>query len=122
MAVPVWPATLPQTPLRAGYSWSKGANVLNSKMDAGISKRRVRSKRAEVITVSYMLSGAQVDRLNQFFELELGWVGRFKYPISCDGKTVVDVRAVENNGEFFRYSPTEAYDLWNVSLTLEVYP
>lgn len=68
--MPVWPETLPQSPLNDGYSETMGNSVLRSDMDTGVAKTRRRTS-ASVRTMSarYILTADQAAALTVFFDV-----------------------------------------------------
>lgn len=73
MAVPIWPAELPQRVLRAGYSETFRDGVLRSKSDSGVGKvRRRYSSAALPVQAMISLYYSQKARLERFWDEDTG--------------------------------------------------
>jgi len=68
MSDPIWPAVLPQVPIKDGYSEEPQDNVVRSQPDAGPGKSRRRYTAIGVSTgVSYKMSESQVQTFITFW-------------------------------------------------------
>lgn len=73
MTMPIWPAGLPQAPLVNQYQETLADTAIRTKMDQGPAKTRQRTTAGTTdIVVSYLLSRAQTQLLDDFFLTELG--------------------------------------------------
>lgn len=120
-----WPTNLPQSPQK-GYTESIGVNVIRSPMDAGPPKQRFRGKRASVLTLTFIMSTAQLADFETFAQDTLLGVKRFNFPHPrYTGQTptvTVEVRIVpQNDGQLFQ-SQYIAPGYWQVSTVFEVLP
>ena len=117
-----WPATLPQSPQK-GYSETGSANIISTPMDSGPAKRRLRGKRAQNLSVSFIMTDAQVTILETFVlgPSAIQGVKRFGFTHPRT-KTIVEVRLMtQNDGQLYTLNYT-APGYWTVSMTLEVLP
>lgn len=114
-----WPASLPQVPQK-GYSEDIGMNVLVTPMDAGPAKMRRRSKKPSKLSVSFLLTTAQVATLENFVLNTLQGIARFGFPHPRTAATV-EARVVPQEGVHFRLQYT-APGYYTASMTLEVLP
>ena len=121
MSAYTWPTSLPQVPLKSGFSEVGGVNVIRTPMELGPAKTRRRSRIAKPIQVSFLMTKAQIITLEDFVENTLFGVRRFNF--TQPRKLVsVEVRIVPGaEGVFYTLSPL-GVDLWQVSMTLEVLP
>jgi hypothetical protein len=96
-------------------------------MDQGPAKQRRRGKSPDQLSVSYIMTTAQVDILQNFINNDLGGVRRFNYPhprlsTYTDSTTWKEVRIIPaGGGEFFKLSYV-APGYWSLSLNIEVLP
>lgn len=68
MPNPVWPVSLPQSPLVEGYSGEEQSAVLRTEMDAGEAKSRRRfSATPDKLNCSFSLTEAQFTTFKTFF-------------------------------------------------------
>lgn len=116
--MPVWPSTLPSSPLLDGFRETVPDNVLRTDMERGPAKTRRRTTSAvRKLSVNYLMSKAQVADLETFYGTELlgGSIAfdtmhpRSAAAISC--RFVKPPVYSSANGEYFR-----------VALELEVLP
>lgn len=115
--MPTWPATLPQTPRREGFSRSKADARLRTSMDAGPDKvrRRYTSVPGLLACVFYMTT-AQLATFDTFYDttlLEGSVTFTWTHPITGTSITcrVKDVPQVTPRGLG-----------WLVAMTIEVLP
>jgi len=113
-----WPSTLPALPLRSGFSESPPDTTIRTSMDAGPAKIRRRfTANVRPISVSYLLSSAQIGYLDTFYvTTTVGGSASF---------TMTDPRT--NSSKSFRFVAPPEYSLssgnyWNVNLKLEQMP
>lgn len=72
MALSAWPATLPQHPLRDGFTEQRQPNVVAFKPDVGPPKTSRRSTAAGTLTAaSFILTPAQKADFEEFYEATL---------------------------------------------------
>jgi hypothetical protein len=122
MAVISWPTAndFPQSPQK-GFSESIGLNVIRSPMDAGPAKQRRRSQRPSTMGVSFILTTAQTQTLENFVFNELEGVRRFNF-LHPRLNTTVEVRIIpQSEGELFSLQYM-APGYWQASLKLEILP
>ena len=71
--MPTWPVSLPP-PLVSGFSEQQPENVIRTSMDAGPAKlRRRTTANVGKISVSYLLSSAELDTLINFFKTDVSY-------------------------------------------------
>ena len=122
MAIPQWPTAgnFPQSPQK-GFVESVGVNVIRSPMDAGPAKQRRRSQRPSTMDLSFILTTAQTQTLENFVQNTLEGVRRFGF-LHPRLNTQVEVRIVpQSEGEFFRLQYL-APGYWQTSLKFEILP
>lgn len=71
-----WPASLPQSPLRASYSQTRNDSVIRSSVGYGPDKLRRRTT-ADIknVQIELVLTIAQVETLQTFYDDTIGAVG-----------------------------------------------
>ena len=112
-----WPPTLPQV-VQKGYTESITFNVLRTPMDSGPAKMRYRGKRPGTLSVSFIMTNAEIDTLNNFINSTIFGVHRFNFPHPRLGTK--EVRMVpEQEGQFYSLEYLEE-GFYKVSIKLEV--
>ena len=120
MAAYSWPSLLPSG-VSKNISADFGLLVSRTPMDKGVPKMRKLGKRANRLDLTFYMTKAQIDVLNDFIVNTVAGVKRFNFthPILL---TVVEVRFVpEQDGTFYKltyFKPSE----FIVNLSLEVMP
>jgi hypothetical protein len=121
MAVIQWPATLPQIPQK-GFQETIGINIIRTQTDGGPAKQRRRASRPNDMQLSFIMTTAQTQILDDFIKNSIGGVARFQFPHPRLLGTTVDVRIVPgSNGEFFTVQYL-APGYWSTSLRMEIMP
>ena len=121
MAAYTWPASLPQKPLRDGFSEVGGVNVIRTPMDKGPARTRRLSRLVKPIQVTFLMTKAQIVTLEDFVENTLFGVRRFNFTHPRK-LTAVEVRILpKEGGESYSMSRIST-DFWQVSMTFEVLP
>lgn len=121
MAIPVWPATLPQQPLSDGFSEDHGAIVRRTPMDKGPAKMAYLGLRPDTFSVNFDLDAAQVEILRAFVRDTLGYVKRFSFTHPRTLATV-ELRIVpQQDGQFYRVGH-RSWVSWPVAVVFEVLP
>lgn len=116
----IWPASLPQSPQK-GFAETGGVLMLRTPMDSGPAKQRRRGQKPQVLQVSFIMTTAQTETLQEFIEDTLKGTARFGFTHPRLG-TTVETRIVPQ-GESQLYSFTYlAPGYWTVSLQLEILP
>lgn len=116
-----WPPSLPSYPQK-GYTEDKGFNLIKTPMDAGPAKIRKRSRRPDMLNVSYIMTSAEVVILQDFVENVLLGTARFGITHPRTNATGTEVRLVPQ-GEGVLYNMTYlAPGYYTVTLQLEVLP
>ena len=68
-----WPNTLPLEPLLKDYQEKKQNHLIRTEMDSGHFKLRAKTtKGIDEISVGYYMTAAQVEILEQFYQVTLG--------------------------------------------------
>lgn len=122
MAIAQWPTAdnFPQSPQK-GFSESVGVNVIRSPMDAGPAKQRRRSRRPSTMDLSFILTTAQTQILEDFITNTIEGVRRFGF-LHPRLNSVVEARIVpQSEGEFFRLQYL-APGYWQTSMKFEILP
>ena len=120
MAAYTWPSTLPQAPLRGGFSESLVINTVATPMDNGVAKTRRRSVRATPIQCSFLMTAAQVEILRDFVTGTLFGVRRFNW-LHPRTLAAVEVRIVPSSGEYYKLTPI-GVDIFDVVIGMEILP
>jgi hypothetical protein len=116
--MPTWPASLPSLPLADGYREITSHSIVRTEMEQGPAKLRRRSTAAvSKLTLSYLLSTADIQALEEFIQDDLmggALAFSFDHPrtgsaVSCRFRQLPEYGAV--NGGYFK-----------VSVELEVLP
>lgn len=114
----VWPGDLPARPLIAGFEETFPDIALRTQMDAGAAKVRRRYTAAvRPLTVTYILTDAQVTSLDGFY---LSTAAAGALPFDWTHPRTLDVVSVR-----FTQPPritARGAGLWDVSIGLEVLP
>lgn len=125
MAIPVWPESLPQSPLRRGFS--KQPPNLTRRIKANQGPDIVQAEAVIGVTswpsVKFIMTTEQEATLHSFvYDTLRSGVRRFSFP-SITGGGTVEVRIVPS-GDRQLYSVAEGgnKNLWLVELSLEVLP
>jgi hypothetical protein len=120
MAIP-WPSNLPQVPQK-GFTESAGINIIRSQTDAGPAKQRRRASRPNEMNLSFIMTTAQTQTLEDFIKNTISGVARFQFPHPRLLGTIIDVRIMpQSGGEFFNMQYL-APGYWSTSLRLEIMP
>lgn len=114
-----WPTTLPQVPQK-GFTESVGVVVIRSQTDLGPAKQRVRGKKPTELNLTFILTTEQANQLETFVKETISGVMPFQFTHPRT-QTLVDVRIVSNNGEFYQLQYI-APGYWNATLKFEVMP
>jgi len=121
MAVIQWPATLPQVPQK-GFQETIGINILRTQTDGGPAKQRVRASRPNSMQLSFIMTTAQTQILDDFVKNTIMGTARFTFPHPRLLGTNIDVRIVPGgSGEFFTVQYL-APGYWTTSLNMEIMP
>jgi hypothetical protein len=129
MAVLPWPATLPQVPQK-GFTESIGINVIRSATDAGPAKQRRRATRPNEMSVNFLMTTAQTQKLEDFIKNlptntttpGIAGVNRFSFPHPRILGTTIEVRIIPGSGGEFFNLQYMAPGYWSTSLKFEVMP
>jgi hypothetical protein len=120
MTVLSWPGSLPQVPQK-GFTESVGINVIRTATDAGPAKQRRRASRPSQLNLSFLMTTAQTQTLEEFVKTTTSGVKRFTFT-HPRLYTTVEVRIVPgSDGEYFNLNYV-APGYWNTSLKFEVMP
>jgi len=121
MAVIQWPSTLPQVPQK-GFQETVGINIIRSATDAGPAKQRRRASRPNDMTLSFIMTTAQTQVLDDFIKTSLNGVYRFQFPHPRILGTTIDARIVPGSGGEFFTLQYVAPGYWSTSLKMEIMP
>jgi hypothetical protein len=122
MPIPAWPTTnsFPQVPQK-GFSESIGLNVIRSATDSGPAKMRRRGLSVNTMDLSFILTTAQTQDLENFINNTLYGVKRFSFPHPRTATTVEARIVPSGEGEFFKLQYL-APGYWQTSLKFEILP
>jgi hypothetical protein len=121
MSVPVWPAGLPQEPIKSGYSEQFPDNLLRSSSESGVAKvRRKGATPPFKITVTMLLTAGQRLMLQSFArDTLLDGALRFEFVHPVDDVTF-EARLVPADKGLYTIKP-HGLD-YQVTLNMEVLP
>lgn len=115
-----WPAALPDTPTTA-FSEDFGINIIRTQPDAGPAKQRRRANRPKTMNCTFEMTNYQITQLESFVNDTLRGTARFGFTHPRTN-TVVEARIVpQNDGQLYTISYLN-YDVYNVSMTMEILP
>lgn len=115
-----WPVALPQVPQR-GYSEQGGVNIIRTQTDTGPAKQRRRAASGSKMSVSFLMTSAQVVIFEDFVLNSLKGVARF-YFTHPRLLTQQEVRIVPTGNSEEYTIDYHAPGYWMVKLTLEILP
>lgn len=128
MSIVAWPASLPQVPQK-GFTESVGINVIRSATDAGPAKQRRRASRPSELSLNFLMTTAQTQKLEDFIKNQptntttpgIAGVNRFTFT-HPRLYTTVEVRIIPGSGGEFFSLQYVAPGYWSTSLKFEVMP
>lgn len=116
----VWPIDLPQTPQK-GFSETGGALIVRTPMDGGPAKMRRRGNLPSKLTVSFIMTTAQVAVLENFVTNTTKGTARFEF-LHPRTQQTVEVRMVpQNEGDLYTVTYL-APDYWTINSSFEILP
>ena len=116
----IWPPSLPQVPQK-GFTETGGALIMRTQMDAGVAKQRRRGLSPAQLNVSFILTTAQVDTLEDFVNNTIKGVARFGFTHPRT-KAIEEVRIIpQGEGTLYNLAYL-APGYWTLTLQLEVLP
>lgn len=124
MAIPEWPTSLPDKPLREAYEELRAKNIIRTKMDKGPAKvRRLQSKAPTPLPgITFSLSTSQLDTLETFVSDTLGeGVYRFSWQHPRTDE-VVELRFLPASDEALYSIRPMGGNNWEISCKMEVLP
>jgi hypothetical protein len=116
----IWPASLPQNPEK-GFSETGGVLVLRTPTDQGPAKMRYRGAKAQMLTLSFLMTTAQVTTLETFVKSTIKGTARFGFPHPRLASTVETRMVPQSGGDYYTLT-YRAPGYWTVALQLEVLP
>jgi hypothetical protein len=115
-----WPLSLPQSPQK-GYSETGGVLTDRTPQDSGPAKLRYIGNKPQVLSVTFLMTTAQVTTLENFVKNTTRGTARFYFP-HPRLSTPVEARIVpQGEGEYYTLSYV-APGYYSVPLILEVLP
>ena len=117
----VWPLSLPQSPQDSFSESGGGINVIRTAPDQGPAKQRRRGLTTREMSVSFLMTDAQVSALDVFIHDTIYGVARFGFPHPRT-HVVEEVRIVPQQGGEIYSCAYVTNDRWNVSMKLEILP
>jgi hypothetical protein len=125
MAIPSWPASLPQSPQK-GYTETGGVLVVRTPTDRGPAKSRYVGSKPQNLSIQFLMTTDQVTTFENFVNSSvlsggISGVNRFNFTHPRTSATV-EVRIVpQGEGDFYTLTYV-APGYYTVALTLEVLP
>lgn len=116
----VWPSSLPQNPQK-GFTETGGNIVLRTPMDMGPAKMRYRGLSSNTLSLSFLMTSAQLIILENFIKNTTKGVARFGFP-HPRLHSVVEARIVPQSGSTFYNLAYAAPEYWTVTMQMEVLP
>ena len=120
---PIWPTTLPQSPVLDGYKESMPSNLIRSNTDTGPAKVRRRGNAKPIsVNATYILNTEEVKILDRFVDETLGGAAMcFDWP--RPKYNYVRARLVaSDSGIYTKTLVSNTNDFWSVTLNLEIFP
>ena len=118
----LWPTTgnFPQAPQK-GFTESVGVNIIRSQMDSGPAKMRRRSNAPNTMSLSFILTTAQVSTLETWVKNDIKGVARFGFTHPRT-QAIIEARLVPSgDSELFQLKYL-APGYWETSFTFEILP
>jgi len=118
----LWPTTgnFPQVPQK-GFTESVGVNIIRSQMDSGPAKMRRRSNAPNTMSLSFILTTAQVSTLETWIKNDIKGVARFGFTHPRT-QAIIEARLVPSgDSELFQLKYL-APGYWETSFTFEILP
>lgn len=125
MAIPVWPTTLPQVPLRSGYQRTRPNLLRRSQPSEGPAIVQAKGVLGvQNITAPYLLTTTQRNTLYTFlYDNCRSGALRFSWPDPEGSATKLECRVVPaSESALYTESAPNAKGYWAISLSLEVLP
>lgn len=120
MAVPSWPATLPQVPQK-GFTESGGVLIVRTPTDMGPAKMRRRGSKPQILNLSFLMTTSQVSTLETFVGSTIKGVGRFTFTHPRTG-VIKEMRMIpQGEGDLYNLSYI-APGYYTVTSQFEVLP
>ena len=116
----VWPTSLPQNPQK-GFTETGGNIVLRTPTDMGPAKMRYRGLSPSTMSLTFLMTSAQVLILENFTKNTTKGVARFGFP-HPRLHSVVETRIIpQGSGNFYTLTYA-APEYWTVAMQMEVLP
>jgi hypothetical protein len=116
----VWPPSLPQSPQK-GFTETGGVLVLRTPTDAGPAKQRRRGEKPQTMQVTFIMTTAQTQTLENFVKNTLQGTTRFGFTHPRLGTTVETRIVPQSGGDLYTFTYL-APGYWTVALQLEILP
>jgi len=124
MAIPVWPAELPQISLRSGYNRQLPDQCRRSQPTQGpplVTRKSV--LKMPIIAWSGNFTTAQKDLLETFaYDTLAGGSLRFSLPAQVGAGSWECMLQPVSDGMLYQETPLSKKDWWSITLTLQVLP
>jgi len=116
----LWPVSLPQSPQK-NFTETGGALIIRTPMDSGPAKQRRRGKLPSKMTLSFIMTSAQVTTLENFVTNDIKGTARFGFTHPRTGQ-IVEARMIpQGDGELYTASYI-APGYYTISTTFEILP
>ena len=119
MALPVWPAALPQSPLFEGYKIEAGNGIIRTQMDSGVSRTRVRSRDPLArVELTFVMTASNLEIYKSWRRTRIGsGSGWFQMPLNTGAAT--DRIVVARETQPFQCRPAGSIENWYVTIPIE---
>jgi hypothetical protein len=119
MALPSWPASLPQSPQISGYEVEIGDGIIRTQMDSGVARTRVRSRdpmaKAEL---TFIMAASSLEIYKSWRRTRIGsGSGWFLIPVNTGAAESRIVSARETSPP--RLKPVVGVQRWFVTIPIE---
>lgn len=115
-----WHPSLPQSPQK-DFTETIGINIIRSNMDSGPAKQRVRSRRPNQLSLSFIMTTSQTQTLESFILTDLKGTKRFDFTHPRTGAAVECRLVPQGDGEFYTLQ-YRAPGYYQVNLKFEIMP
>lgn len=124
--IPIWPKSLPQSPLASSFKQKAPSNLLRSSMDTGPDKvRRRGTAKPFTQSLTFVMDNTQLNTFENFVRNTLGYGVRAFEMYQTHRERYVRTRIVPSSETLYTISYVtrdEAEPVWEVSFDIEFFP
>lgn len=119
MTLPVWPQSLPQSPLINGYGIEAGSGIIRTQMESGVARTRVRSRDPLArVELTFIMTASALEIYKSWRRTRIGsGSGWFQIPINTGALSARVVVARETGA--FKCRPAGTVRNWYVTIPIE---